>query len=411
MPAGGIWTVTELAHRLKEMVASDSVLAQLWVKGELSNFKSYSSGHLYFTLKDDTASIKAVMFRSRAARLKFAPQDGMMVLCRGYIDLYDRGTQLQFYVEELLPHGQGALNLAFLQLKERLEKEGLFRPEHKKKLPFFPHTIGVVTSPAGAVISDIIKVARRRFAGIDIVLAPAAVQGDQAPGEIVRALKLLNAFGEADVIIIGRGGGSLEELWAFNTEEVARAIYASRIPVVSAVGHETDYTIADLAADRRAPTPSAAAEMVVPSEQELSHRILESYKRLAATAQKDLVHKKRLVAFWAGRPVLRQPQRLVDHRRQLLDQQEHRLNQALKTIRERKSKELARLAAQLESLSPLAVLARGFAVVSRPEDGLVTSIDQVAPGDKIKVRLLKGSLNCMVLETSRETEGGVTTGE
>lgn len=288
-----IWTVAELTREIGQTLTDNPDFMNCWVSGEISNYKNHRpSGHWYFTLKDQYSSLKGVMFKSRAERVRFVPQDGMKVLVRGSIRIYERDGNIQLYAEEMQPSGVGALYLAYEQLKERLGQEGLFAPERKKPIPRYPRRVGIVTSPTGAAIKDILKVMHRRNPQVSWVLAPAAVQGELAPKEVARAIGWLNRYSQVDVIIVGRGGGSLEELWAFNTEEVARAIAASGIPVISAVGHETDVTIADMVADLRAPTPSAAAELAVPVWLELKADLEQLEQRLRNTMNLQIQRKR-----------------------------------------------------------------------------------------------------------------------
>lgn len=268
-----IMTVTELTKYIKRRLETDDLLNNLLITGEISNFHHHSSGHMYFTLKDDNSRLKSVMFRSANQNLKFQPEDGMEVIASGYVSLYESRGQYQLYVQDLQPEGIGALHIAFEQLKEELQKKGLFAVEHKQELPQFPQKVGVITSPTGAAIRDILSVIQRRFRGVSVLVAPATVQGDKAASTLVGALEILNQQSDVDVIIIGRGGGSIEDLWPFNEEEVARAIFSSQTPVVSAVGHETDYTISDFVADVRAPTPSAAGELVVSNQKEVNRYV------------------------------------------------------------------------------------------------------------------------------------------
>ncbi|MCL4516400.1 MAG: exodeoxyribonuclease VII large subunit, partial [Firmicutes bacterium] len=272
-----VLSVRELTRLVKEAVESRPALQNVLVKGEISNFKHHSSGHMYFTLKDEGARLRCVMFRTRNVMVKFQVADGMSVIAAGSVGVYEGSGDYQLYVEELFPAGAGSLHLAFEQLKKKLEAEGLFAPEHKRPIPACPRKVGVITSPTGAAIRDIITVARRRFPNIHLVIAPAIVQGEAGPASVVAAIELMNRLSDVDALIVGRGGGSIEELWTFNDEAVARAIYSSAIPVISAVGHETDFTIADFVADRRAPTPSAAAEMAAPDKAQLSG-LLGSYR-------------------------------------------------------------------------------------------------------------------------------------
>ncbi|MDR3271677.1 MAG: exodeoxyribonuclease VII large subunit, partial [Peptococcaceae bacterium] len=320
-----IWSVTELVQAMGVLVEGAPEFNHCWLGGEISNFKHHRpSGHWYFTLKDTSASLRGVMFRSRSERVRFVPFDGMKVLVRGGMRMYQRDGSIQFYAEDMQPSGLGELYLAFEQLKERLWAEGLFAEDRKKPLPKVPRRVGIVTSSTGAAIRDIIQVMTRRNPRVSWILAPAAVQGETAPAEIARAIANLNQMARAgqaeplDVLIIGRGGGSLEDLWAFNTETVARAICASRIPVISAVGHETDVTIADYVADLRAPTPSAAAEMAIPQLWDLTAEIGQSSRRLAAALRYQIERKRQTLVYWADRPSLQDPRWRIDQNRQRL---------------------------------------------------------------------------------------------
>ena len=400
-----ILTIRELTAYLRSLLEDDPRLNNVWVRGEISNYKNHSSGHMYFTLKDESSAIRCVMFRTRNNRLLFAPANGLKVIVRGYISIFDRDGQYQLYTEEMQPDGLGALHLAFEQLKIELTHKGWFAPECKKKLPLIPKVIGVVTSKDGAAWRDIQTVIRRRFPGVTIVLAPASVQGEQAPGQIAAALNDLNnlALPQPDVIIVGRGGGSLEELWAFNTKEVARAIFNSGIPVVSAVGHETDTTIADLVADLRAATPSAAAELVVPRRETLIKQVAGNRGRLTEAAGFFLEQRRRRLAELQNRPVLSRPQRLLDQSRQALDYWHRLLRQ---TWREQQGVRLNRFQqaiAQLAALSPLATLQRGYSIcLDQPAGQLIRSIHAIKTGDFVRIKLLDGALLAQV--TAKESQ-------
>lgn len=397
-------TVTELTVYIKELFDRDPLLVSLWVRGEISNCRPAASGHLYFTLKDEQCCIRAVMFRSRYMRLPFRPKNGLAVRVRGYVTVFERDGAYQLYVEEMEPDGTGALYLAFEQLKNKLQQEGLFDPRRKKKLPFLPRRIGIVTSPAGAVIQDMLKIINRRWPGLEIVFVPVAVQGETAAGEIARAIAWLNQAGHVDVIIAGRGGGSLEELWAFNTETVARSIFHSRIPVISAVGHETDFTIADFVADVRAPTPSAAAELVVPVKDEVKKHLQAIQERLCRGIAEYLKQRRRQLQNILERPVFRRPaQELCAARQQQIDFLHQRLIQAANKILEQGRNRLAVLAGQLETLSPLATLARGYSICTRPGvPGVIRDAAEVASGEPVQVKLHRGRLLCLVEESINE---------
>lgn len=399
-------TVRELTAYIKDMLENDSLLANLWVKGEISNFKRASSGHLYFTLKDGYGCIRSVMFSSRSRNLLFKPEDGMAVRIRGYVSLYERDGNYQLYVQEMEPDGLGALYLAFEQLKEKLSREGLFEQRHKKELPLLPGTIGIVTSPTGAVIRDMLNIIGRRWPGVKIILVPVAVQGEAAPEEVSAGIRKLNRLGGVDVIIVGRGGGSLEELWAFNTETVARVIFSSRIPVISAVGHETDYTIADLVADLRAPTPSAAAEMVVPVKREMDRYILTMQDRLRHSLE-DYIHRcgARLEKS-ADSSIFRRPaDRITGPRKIHLDFLSRRLEDVTRANSGIYKSNLATMAARLENLSPLSTLVRGYSICIREDTGeVVKNSAGVLPGEKIRVELHRGALSCQVLKSLAEPD-------
>ncbi|HAV20763.1 MAG TPA: exodeoxyribonuclease VII large subunit, partial [Firmicutes bacterium] len=312
------YSVSEITKYVKALVESDDFLAGVWVRGEISNFTLHSSGHMYFSLKDEASRLRCVMFRSQNSRLSFMPSDGMSVFAYGAIGMYERSGDLQLYVEDMMPQGTGSLYLAFLELKERLEKEGLFSSSRKRPIPRFPKVVAVVTSPTGAAVRDVITVIKRRAPGVTVLVVPALVQGDGAPESIVRGLELANRTGFVDVVIVGRGGGSFEELNAFNDESVARAIAASEVPVISAVGHETDFTIADFVADVRPPTPSAAAELAVPDRYELEQTVFQLSMRLNGSIRKVLSDNKAMLESQVRSHVLRFPMEITrDHRTRL----------------------------------------------------------------------------------------------
>jgi len=396
--AGGrvLW-VWQLTRYLKEMMDSDPFLTTVWVRGEVSNFKHHSSGHMYFTLKDERSSLRCVMFRAKNERLRFAPQDGERVVASGYVSIYERDGSYQLYVEDMRPDGLGALHQAFLRLKEKLEKDGLFDPARKRRVPLLPRKVGVITSLTGAAIRDIVTVARRRMPNVHLVIAPVLVQGDEAPPQLCRALDLMNRVDGVEVIIIGRGGGSLEELWAFNDENLARRIFASRVPVISAVGHETDVTIADLVADLRAPTPSAAAELAVPDRAELEAALAARRARLKAALRLQVGRARQRLLRLVGAPVLARPRDRVYQARQRVDDLTRRLGLAASRVGERKRARHATLAARLQALSPLAVLGRGYSICRRIEDGrVVMSVEAAAAGDGVGVVVRDGELLCEV---------------
>jgi exodeoxyribonuclease VII large subunit len=397
MQAGNILTVSDVNRRIKDLLSRDAVLSGLWVKGEISNFKNHYSGHYYFTLKDEKAVLRCVMFRSNASSLAFIPEDGMKVLIRGYISVFERDGQYQLYAEEMQPDGVGALYVAFEALKKKLQAEGLFDASRKKKLPYLPRAIGVVTSSTGAVIRDIINVLSRRFYNVKIKLYPVQVQGEQAAGQIAAAVRRLNELGNVDVIIVARGGGSLEELWAFNEEIVARSIFESRIPVISAVGHETDFTISDFVADVRAPTPSAAAELVMPERTVVENRLDNLKMRLRNAAVKKTSMERLSLKRLAESVAFKQPYNKIYQERMMLDVQKRYMMNALAALKAEYGKRLSLLAARLDSLSPLSSLARGYGILKLLKDNtLVKSVHSVAVGDMLEVRLIDGCIDCTV---------------
>jgi len=394
-----IWTVSELVGRIGQVLQERMELQNCWISGELSNFKNHrASGHWYFTLKDESSSLKGVMFRSRSERVRFVPSDGLKVLIRGNIRMYERDGTIQLYGEEMEPSGLGQLYLAFEQLKKKLAEEGLFDPTRKKSIPRLPRRIGIVTSPTGAAIRDILNIIERRHPGMSWILAPAAVQGEAAPREVAQAIARLNRHGNVDVIIVGRGGGSLEELWAFNTDIVARAISASVIPIISAVGHETDITISDYVADLRAPTPSAAAELAVPILLDLQLHVAQLRVRLQSAMGSLIERKRQYIEGIANKGPLKDPFWRIDQNRQRLDSLQMRLQEGMTRFVIDKNGILNLLAAKLDLLSPLAILGRGYSLTYNAEGQLLRSVSQVELHDPIRIRLGEGSLRCQVLE-------------
>lgn len=397
------FTVLELTRYLKNKIESDHLLANLWVKGEISNFKRAASGHVYLTLKDASSCIRVVMFRSRARGLAFVPEDGMSVRVRGYVTIFERDGQYQLYAEEMEPDGSGALFAALERLKKKLAAEGLFDQARKRKPPRFPACVGIVTSPTGAAVRDMLNILRRRWPALRIMLAPVKVQGENASSEISAAINMLNRMPGIDVIIVGRGGGSIEELWAFNSETVARSIAASRIPVISAVGHETDFTIADLAADMRSPTPSAAAEMAVPDRREIAGLLNLYRRRMARSVQQQVVMYRRRVDVCARSRVLARPvAHLCDQRRQLVDTLEKQLQRSTAENVRGKGHQLSLLVGRLNALSPLSTLARGYSYTTGPDGTVLREAERVSPGDGVKVHLHRGSLSCTVQKVDND---------
>ena len=420
-----VYSVTRLNNEIKDLLDAVPGYRNLLVQGEISNYKAHSSGHHYMTLKDEGASINAVMFRSDAMRLKFRLENGMKVIVRARVSSFPRTGQVQLYISEVIPDGAGALNLAFEQLKSKLQAEGLFDLVHKKPIPTCPQRIALVTSPTGAAVRDMIRILGRRWPLAKVTLYPAQVQGQGAAESIAQAVMLANAIGEADVILCGRGGGSMENLWAFNEEVVARAIYDSDIPVISAVGHEPDVTIADFVADLRAPTPSGAAELAVPDRAEyaLSVRTLDT--RLRTAAHKQLQIRRQRLTTLQERLELRTPANYIAEKRLLLDQMADRLCAALPARLTREEQKLAVLrqrllsagqgglhkrrlrfaqtVATLDAISPLRVLARGYAVATKGKRGaVVTDAAALQAGDTLHIRFAKGAADCRVTDTEEE---------
>ena len=390
------FTVTELNNRIKGLLDLDPLLADVCVRGELSNYKIYPSGHHYFTLKDSESSLRCVMFKSSASKLRFRPESGMGVTAFGRVSVYPRDGAYQLYCSALMPEGTGDLQVAFEQLKAKLSAEGLFDPAHKKALPQFPERIAIITSSAGAAVHDMIRILSHRWPLTKVLLLPVRVQGTEAPAEIAGAIRYANEFKVADLIITGRGGGSIEDLWAFNDERVARAIYASAIPVISAVGHEPDVTISDYVADRRASTPSNAAEIAVPDKNEMLD-VLRGYDIRSAQAMTKLLDrlKERLSSLESKR-VLSDPSVYIDNRRIELDHGRDRLISAQERALSAKRQRYVRLAASLDAMSPLRVLSRGYAIAAKTNGEPVRSVKGLEAGEHLFLRLADGSADCLV---------------
>ena len=392
-----VYTVSEITREIKTLL--ESRFFSLWVEGEVSNAKRASSGHWYFTLKDAESALSAVLFRADAAGIRFQLQDGLKVLAFGQINLYGKRGQYQLAASRLEPQGMGALQLAFEQLKKKLAAEGLFDSARKKPLPIFPRHIGVVTSPTGAALRDILQVINRRFSTLHIVINPVRVQGEGAAAEIARALDEFNVLGNVEVIIVARGGGSLEDLWAFNEEPVARAIARSRIPVISAVGHEIDWTIADFAADLRAPTPSAAAELVVAKKTELTERVRSALRRITAHAGWRLQHLRQRRQNAAASYVFADPRRLLRPFQQRLDDLLQQLPRSLRHRLALRRQRLAGVMAHLQAVSPLSVLSRGYSFTRMAADGtILKTTGGLKPGETVETHLARGEFTSIVKE-------------
>lgn len=436
-------TVNALTKYIKRKFDVDPHLQQVMVKGEISNFKQHSSGHMYFTLKDEKSRILAVMFSRYNAAMKFIPENGMKVLISGDLSVYESSGQYQIYVKEMKPDGVGDLYLAYEQLKAKLEKEGVFSPKYKKPIPKFPKTIGLVTSPTGAAIRDMITTIKRRYPIANILIFPALVQGNGAAPSIVRKIQQANALNEVDVLIVGRGGGSIEELWAFNEEAVARAIFSSNIPLISAVGHETDFTIADFAADLRAPTPTGAAEMAVPHIDDLSERIFNRQSRLIRSMRERMIFQKERLSRIERSYAFRYPHKLYEQKLEQVDKMkeqlikganrlvklkldeaeerrkrlirnhpaavlldaknqhakvEKELKKTIAIIADGKQKDFAHIVSKLEALSPLKIMDRGYSLVYSAENEMIKTVKQVKKDDEIKINVTDGTVYCRVTD-------------
>lgn len=398
-------TVSQLNRYVKMLLQEDVALTPVYVSGEISNFVNhYKSGHLYFSLKDENALVKAVMFRTYAARLAFRPESGMKVIVRAKASVYEKDGTFQLYVEDMQPDGVGALQIAYEQLKKRLQEEELFDPARKRKLPQFPTRVGVITSPTGAAVRDILNILARRYPAAQVVFLPVLVQGEGAPEQLVAALERMNREKAADVLIIGRGGGSLEELWSFNDERVCRAVAASEIPVISAVGHETDFTLCDFAADLRAPTPSAAAELAVPDMAELLLSLRQTQVQLTVLMRTRLEKARTQLQLLHRQKALSSPTYYVEQRAMQLDLLTRSFEHSARTALQETGARLSAAAAKLDALSPLKVLARGYAMAHTESGRVVTAVADVCKGDTLYMDLCDGTLRCTV----EDIEGKVT---
>lgn len=398
------WTVTNLTRYLRELIEEDHLLRDLWVLGEVSNISRPSSGHLYFTIKDSTASLRCVMWRSTVAQQKWLPKEGDSLEVHGYIGVYEMGGVYQLYADEWRPIGEGALYQEFLRLKARLEAEGIFSPERKRSIPALPKRIGVVTSPSGAALRDILNTIRRRFPLVEVVISPTPVQGVEAPVGIVSALEKIERLAKPDVIILARGGGSIEDLWAFNDEQVARAIVATTAPVVTGIGHETDFTIADFAADLRAPTPTAAAELVTPNMTDLLAYLATQQNNLNKEISYYLTNLKSTYHNLSHRLVLHSPQGEIRSQQQYLDELIRRVNASMAYTLRLQRMQLDGLQQRLVSLNPQAILERGYAIITKTDGRVVMRADQVTLNEYLDVRVGKGSFGVKVTNQSKNKE-------
>lgn len=400
-----IFTVGQINRYIRNLLENDFILSSLLVKGEISNFKAHSSGHLYFTLKDASGALSCVMFRQDAAGLPFEPENGMQVVVYGHVSLYEKTGQYQLYAEFLEPLGIGALQVAFEQLKEKLAAEGLFDGDFKREIPKNPSCIAVITSPTGAAVRDILQIVKRRDPNVKVAIFPTLVQGEQAAADIVRSLKLVNEWGKADVIILGRGGGSMEDLWCFNDENVARAVFASEIPVISAVGHETDFTITDFVADMRAPTPSAAAELATTP---LSER-REAFHRLELRLERDvsalLTSCRRRLDLLKSRPVMERPLERIYRTMMDVEETQQRLDKEMTNRLMQRAERWQYLTNRLEAASPLAVMSRGYVMAVTSSGKLLTSVKQAEVGDRVTLHLQDGKMETNIQEKEVFTHG------
>ncbi|MEE1002604.1 MAG: exodeoxyribonuclease VII large subunit [Acutalibacteraceae bacterium] len=393
-----VLTVTQLNMYVKSLLESNQNLADIYISGEISNFTNhYKSGHLYMSIKDETGVIKAVMFRQYASKLQFVPKDGMKIIVRGRVSLYERDGTYQLYIVAMKQAGLGELQLKYEQLKEKLSKEGLFSPEFKKPLPSIPSKVAVITSPTGAAVQDILNILKRRFPSVTVVMCPVQVQGELAAPQLIEAVNEVNRKKCADVIIIGRGGGSIEDLWAFNDETLARTIFASEIPVISAVGHETDFTICDYVADKRAPTPSAAAELAVPDRLELQIRI-DRYKVNLNTALKRNYQQNSLkLQSLMNKQCMKNPLFYITLKGQTVDLLENRLNKAFEKIYSKNNADFLKIASKLNSLSPTNVLLRGYSVVYK-DNKIISSKTDLQKGDRVEINFSDGTRTAEISE-------------
>jgi exodeoxyribonuclease VII large subunit len=393
--ADNILSVTELTKSIKLLLEDN--FPKVWVEGEISNYIQHTSGHKYFTLKDENAQIRCVMWKGMGRYLFFEPENGMKVKACGQVTVYEKSGQYQLVVSTMQPAGIGELEIAFQQLKMKLEKEGLFDESHKKPIPEYPEKIGVITSPTGAAIRDIIDIIGKRAPWVEIIIRPALVQGEGASADIAEAIYEFNSFKEVDLLIVGRGGGSLEDLWPFNEEKTARAIFGSELPVISAVGHQVDFTIADFVADLRAPTPSAAAQMAVPDGSELKSHFIESYRRLSQIQLVNIQSTKDHLTGLTTRYGLRKPMEIVATRTQRLDELTQSFHKTASYMIERFKNPFSVLTSRLESASPENIMNRGYAYVSSPLTGVnIKSYTEVAVGDEVDIRLYKGGFTAGV---------------
>ncbi len=388
-------TVSQLNNYIKRYFENNIHLQKVWIKGEISNYKKHYTGHIYMTLKDETSVIKAIMFKGSASYLKFNPDNGMKVIACGKVSVFERDGQYQLYVESMIPDGVGELHIAYEQLKEKLEKEGLFDASHKKPLPKYPKRVGVITSPTGAAVRDILNVLKRRYTLCDVIIYPALVQGVGAGDTIVKGIETFNALNNVDVIIAGRGGGSIEDLWAFNEEKVAYSIFNSKIPIISAVGHETDFTIADFVADLRAPTPSVGAELAVPSMDEIRTNIIKTKLRLSSLLKNFVKLKKSQLDSIKKRRIFTDYRAAFDDKKQNLSNFSNSISNLYQKIILTKKTDISKIMTKLEALNPISVIKRGFAY-AKIDDRTIKSVNDVKSGDIINITVYDGDFNAKI---------------
>jgi len=399
-----ILSVTQVNEYIQRKMDADPLLTSVAVRGEISNYKLYPSGHHYFTIKDDGAALRCVMFKGNAFRLRFRPENGMKVIAMGRISVFPRDGAYQLYCTAMTVDGIGDLHVAFEQLKEKLSAQGLFDPAHKKPIPAYPRTIGIITSSAGAAVHDMLRILRKRFPLCRVLLFPVRVQGVEAPPEIVGAIRYANRFQLADLLIVGRGGGSIEDLWAFNDERVAYAIYESEIPVISAVGHEPDVTISDYVADLRAATPSNGAELAVPDQDSLRQMLDSVYQSMASSLNRQLKSARQHLKVLSESPALLSPTAYIDRKRKDLEFISHRLSGMQSRVLDRETQRFVALTAKLDAMSPLKVLSRGYAIAQGEDDSMIRSAEQINIGDHIRVTFSDGRISATVTGKEKSNE-------
>ncbi|MBQ2785586.1 MAG: exodeoxyribonuclease VII large subunit [Oscillospiraceae bacterium] len=399
-----ILSVTQVNEYIQHKMDADSLLTSVAIRGEISNYKLYPSGHHYFTIKDEGGALKCVMFKGNAFRLRFHPENGMKVVAMGRISVYPRDGAYQLYCTGMTVDGIGDLHVAFEQLKEKLSAQGLFDPAHKKPIPAYPRTIGIITSSAGAAVHDMLRILRKRYPLCSVLLFPVRVQGVEAPPEIVGAIRYANRFQLADLLIVGRGGGSIEDLWAFNDERVAYAIYESEIPVISAVGHEPDVTISDYVADLRAATPSNGAELAVPDQDALRQTLDSMYQSMASALNRQLKNARQHLKVLSASPALLSPTAYIDRKRKDLEILSHRLTGAQSRALDRESQRFVSLTAKLDAMSPLKVLSRGYAIAQGEDNTTLRSTEQIKIGDNIRISFNDGKISATVTGKEKPNE-------